>query len=43
MGYSDKEIKALKDDKKSTRVERSQVGLSKEDKKKLKPVFDYVQ
>lgn len=43
MGYSDKEIKALKDDKKSTRVERSQSGLSKEDKKKLKPVFDYVQ
>lgn len=43
MGYSDKEIKALKDDKKSTRVERSQTGLSKEDKKKLKPVFDYVQ
>lgn len=43
MGYSDKEIKALKDDKKSTRVERSQVGLFKEDKKKLKPVFDYVQ
>lgn len=43
MGYSDKEIKVLKDDKKSTRVERSQVGLSKEDKKKLKPVFDYVQ
>lgn len=43
MGYSDKEIKALKDDKKSTRVERSQVGLSKDDKKKLKPVFDYVQ
>lgn len=43
VGYSDKEIKALKDDKKSTRVERSQVGLSKEDKKKLKPVFDYVQ
>lgn len=43
MGYSDKEIKALNDDKKSTRVERSQVGLSKEDKKKLKPVFDYVQ
>lgn len=43
MGYSDKEIKALKDDKKSTRVERSQVGLSKEDKEKLKPVFDYVQ
>lgn len=43
MGYSDKEIKALKDDKKSTRVERSQVGLSKEDKKKLNPVFDYVQ
>ena len=43
MGYSDKEIKAFKDDKKSTRVERSQVGLSKEDKKKLKPVFDYVQ
>lgn len=43
LGYSDKEIKALKDDKKSTRVERSQTGLSKEDKKKLKPVFDYVQ
>ena len=43
MGYSDKEIKVLKDDKKSTRVERSQSGLSKEDKKKLKPVFDYVQ
>lgn len=43
MGYSDKEIKALKDDKKFTRVERSQSGLSKEDKKKLKPVFDYVQ
>lgn len=43
MGYSNKEIKALKDDKKSTRVERSQTGLSKEDKKKLKPVFDYVQ
>lgn len=43
LGYSDKEIKALKDDKKSTRVERSQAGLSKEDKKKLKPVFDYVQ
>lgn len=43
MGYSDKEIKALKDDKKSTGVERSQSGLSKEDKKKLKPVFDYVQ
>lgn len=43
MGYSAKEIKALKDDKKSTRVERSQAGLSKEDKKKLKPVFDYVQ
>lgn len=43
MGYSNKEIKALKDDKKSTRVERSQAGLSKEDKKKLKPVFDYVQ
>lgn len=43
LGYSDKEIKALNDDKKSTRVERSQVGLSKEDKKKLKPVFDYVQ
>lgn len=43
MGYSDKEIKAIKDDKKSTRVERSQSGLSKEDKKKLKPVFDYVQ
>lgn len=43
MGYSAKEIKALKDDKKSTRVERSQTGLSKEDKKKLKPVFDYVQ
>lgn len=43
MGYSDKEIKALKDDKKSARVERSQSGLSKEDKKKLKPVFDYVQ
>lgn len=43
LGYSDKEIKALKDDKKPTRVERSQVGLSKEDKKKLKPVFDYVQ
>lgn len=43
MGYSAKEIKALKDDKKSTRVERSQTGLSKEDKKKLKAVFDYVQ
>lgn len=43
MGYSDKEIKALKDDKKSTRVERSQSGLSKDDNKKLKPVFDYVQ
>lgn len=43
MGYSNKEIKALKDGKKSTRVERSQTGLSKEDKKKLKPVFDYVQ
>lgn len=43
MGYSNKEIKDLKDDKKSTRVERSQTGLSKEDKKKLKPVFDYVQ
>ncbi len=43
MGYSNKEIKALKDDKKSTRVERSQTGLSKEDKKKLKPIFDYVQ
>lgn len=43
MGYSAKEIKALKDDKQSTRVERSQAGLSKEDKKKLKPVFDYVQ
>lgn len=43
MGYSSKEIKSLKDDKKSTRVERSQTGLSKEDKKKLKPVFDYVQ
>lgn len=43
LGYSDKEIKALKDDKKSTGVERSQAGLSKEDKKKLKPVFDYVQ
>lgn len=43
LGYSDKEIKALKDDKQSTRVERSQTGLSKEDKKKLKPVFDYVQ
>lgn len=43
MGYSAKEIKALRDDKKSTRVERSQTGLSKEDKKKLKPVFDYVQ
>lgn len=43
MGYSSKEIKALKDDKQSTRVERSQTGLSKEDKKKLKPVFDYVQ
>lgn len=43
MGYSAKEIKTLKDDKQSTRVERSQTGLSKEDKKKLKPVFDYVQ
>lgn len=41
LGYTDKQIKNLKDNKNSTRVERAQSGLSKDDMKKLKPVFDY--
>ena len=41
LGYTDKQIKDFKDNKNSTRVERAQSGLSKDDMKKLKPVFDY--
>ena len=41
LGYTDKQIKNLKDNKNSTRIERAQSGLSKDDMKKLKPVFDY--
>lgn len=41
LGYTDKQIKDFKDNKNSTRVERAQSGLSKDDMKKLKQVFDY--
>lgn len=41
LGYSKNEIKGFKNNKNTTRAERAENGLSKDDKKKLKPVFDY--
>lgn len=39
LGYTRKEIKNLKNDKQTTRAERSETGLSKDDKKKLDAVL----
>ena len=39
LGYTRKEIKNLKNDKQTTRTERSETGLSKDDKKKLDAVL----
>ena len=39
LGYTRKEIKNLKNDKQTTRTERSETGLSKDDKEKLDAVL----
>lgn len=43
LGYTDSQINKLKDNKSTTKKERSKQGLSKADQKELAPIFNYVQ
>ena len=43
LGYSKTDIKGFKNSKNTTRTERAESGLSKDDKEKLKSVFDYAK
>ena len=43
LGYSKTDIKGFKNSKNTTRAERAESGLSKDDKEKLKSVFDYAK